>query len=52
MSWLGIFAVLFLFLPSEIHRAKLEEKELSNKFCKEWLEYVNKTSFFFPRLKK
>lgn len=51
-SWLEMLAVLFLFLPSEIHRAKLEEKELSNKFGKVWIDYVNKTNFFFPKFKK
>ncbi len=51
-SWLGLVAVLLLFLPSEIHRARLEEKELSRKFGKDWIDYVNKTSFFLPQFKK
>ena len=28
------------------------QKELSNKFGKEWIDYVNKTSFFLPKFKK
>ena len=47
-SWLGIFTVLLLFIPSEIYRAKLEEKALADKFGDEWLNYVKNTSFFIP----
>lgn len=49
-SWIGIITVLFLFLPTEIHRAKLEEKAMAQKFGEEWFEYVKNTSFFFPFL--
>jgi len=36
-SWLGLITVLFIVLPSEIHRAKLEEKLLLERFGDEWL---------------
>lgn len=51
-SWLGCLLVIFLFLPSEIHRAKLEEKALSVYFGDDWKNYVKKTVFFIPFLKK
>ncbi len=47
-SWLGILSVLLIFLPSEMYRAKLEEKLLSEKFGKEWITYKNNTRFFIP----
>lgn len=47
-SWLGLLSVLLMFLPSEIHRAKLEEKLLLEKFGEEWMTYKNNTSFFIP----
>jgi len=50
-SWLGIIAVFLLFLPSEIYRAKLEEKKLAIKFGTEWENYVKKTMFILPFIK-
>jgi len=47
-SWLGLLVVFLIFLPSEIHRAILEEKLLSEKFGEEWIDYKNNTSFFIP----
>ena len=47
-SWIGFLAVLILFLPSEIHRAKLEEKALAGKFGTKWDEYHKRTGFFSP----
>jgi protein-S-isoprenylcysteine O-methyltransferase Ste14 len=45
--------VFIFFLPSEIYRAKLEEKALHEKFEKEWEEYIRNTGFFLPfKLKK
>ncbi len=44
-NWLGMIGVFVLFLPSEIYRARLEEKALEKKFGVEWREYENKTSF-------
>ena len=51
-SWLGLLAVLIIFLPSEIYRAKLEEKSLSEKFGEDWTTYKNNTSFFIPIKRK
>jgi protein-S-isoprenylcysteine O-methyltransferase Ste14 len=51
-SWIGIIAVFIFFLPSEIYRAKLEEKTLSKKFGKQWDEYLKRSGFFFPSIKK
>jgi protein-S-isoprenylcysteine O-methyltransferase Ste14 len=45
---LQLLAVLLIFLPSEIYRAKLEEKLLSEKFGDKWIVYKNNTSFFIP----
>ena len=47
-SWMGMLAVLIIFLPTEIYRAKLEEKALSKKFGKEWDEYKKNSGFLFP----
>ncbi len=51
-SCIGIIAVFIFFLPSEIYRAKLEEKSLSKKFGKQWDEYLKRSGFFFPFIKK
>jgi protein-S-isoprenylcysteine O-methyltransferase Ste14 len=47
-SWMGLLSVLIIFLPSEIYRAKLEEKALSKKFGNEWDEYKRNSGFLFP----
>jgi protein-S-isoprenylcysteine O-methyltransferase Ste14 len=39
-------------LPSEIYRAKLEEKALAQKFRAEWENYSKKTGFILPIPKK
>ena len=46
-SWPGLLCALFLFLPSELHRARLEEKALAEKFGEEWGNYV-KTPALLP----
>lgn len=51
-SWLGLIAVFLLFLPSEIYRAKLEEKALESKFGSEWEDYTAQTGFFLPYVRK
>jgi len=51
-SWPGLLCVFFLFLPTEIHRAKLEEKALARKFGEQWDNYIRKTGFFMPFLRK
>ncbi len=50
-NWLGIIAVFLLFLPSEIYRAKLEEKKLAIKFGIEWENYVKQTNSILPFIK-
>jgi len=47
-SWLGLLAVFLLFLPTELHRAKLEEQALAKKYGAEWESYAKRTSFFLP----
>ncbi len=47
-SWLGLLAVLLIFLPCEIYRAKIEEKLLLEKFGDEWMVYKKNTGFFIP----
>ena len=49
-SWTGVLAVLVFFLPSEIYRAKLEEKVLSDMFREEWENYKKETGFILPFL--
>lgn len=39
----SFLAVFILFLPSEIHRAKLEEKALAREFETKWDEYQKRT---------
>ncbi len=50
-SWPGLIGTLLIFLPSEIHRAKLEEAALARKFGDEWERYSSQTGFFLPSLK-
>jgi len=47
-SWLGMIGVLILFLPSEIYRARLEDKALFLKFGSEWMKYATQTGFILP----
>ncbi len=51
-SWAGLVAVFLLFLPTEIYRAKLEDKALALKFGEEWKSYAKKTGFILPFLMK
>jgi protein-S-isoprenylcysteine O-methyltransferase Ste14 len=51
-SWPGLLVLFFLFLPSEIHRARLEERALAEKFGEEWSDYTRRTGFFLPAFKK
>ena len=48
-SLVGLLSSVLVFLPIEIHRAKLEEISLEEKFGENWKEYVSNTGFFFPR---
>lgn len=49
-SAVGLLMAVLLFLPAEIHRARLEERELEEKFGSTWRDYAARTAFFFPRL--
>lgn len=51
-SWLGLISVFLLFLPSEVNRAKLEEKALACKFGSEWDNYAAQRGFILPFLQK
>ena len=51
-SWLGLIGVLVLFLPSEIYRARLEEKALWRQFGSEWEKYAARTGFILPLIGK
>lgn len=51
-SALGLTLSLLLFLPVEVHRARLEERALGEKFGEAWQAYASRTGFFLPRLRK
>ena len=51
-SWLGMISVFLLFLPTEIYRAKLEEKALFRLFGAEWESYLSQAGFFLPIVQK
>jgi protein-S-isoprenylcysteine O-methyltransferase Ste14 len=51
-SWPGLIGVFLLFLPSEMYRAKFEEKALARRFGGEWEDYVAQTGFMLPYAKK
>jgi protein-S-isoprenylcysteine O-methyltransferase Ste14 len=44
----GVVAVLFLFVPAVVCRARLEELALARKFGQEWHEYAKQTFFMLP----
>jgi protein-S-isoprenylcysteine O-methyltransferase Ste14 len=48
----GLIGVFALVVPTEIYRAKLEEKALAQKFGAEWENYCKKTSFILPIYRK
>ncbi len=49
-SAVGLLTLIILFLPAEIHRARLEERALEDKFGAAWREYAKRTGFFVPGL--
>jgi protein-S-isoprenylcysteine O-methyltransferase Ste14 len=49
-SWPGLIGVFVLFLPSEIYRARLEEKAMFRKFGSAWENYATQTGFILPRI--
>ena len=50
-SAVGLAATLLIFLPVEIHRARLEERALNEAFGEGWKAYAARTGFFFPRVR-
>lgn len=48
-SIVGLALSLFVFLPAEVHRARLEERALEEKFGETWRDYASRTGFFLPR---
>jgi len=42
--------VFLFFLPSEVYRAKLEERALESRFRDEWDQYKSRTGFMLPVL--
>lgn len=49
-SLVGAAATLLLFIPAEVHRARLEERALLRRFGAAWREYAATTGFFIPRV--
>ena len=50
-SAVGLAVTLLVFLPVEIHRARLEERALGEMFGENWKEYASVTGFFVPRIR-
>jgi protein-S-isoprenylcysteine O-methyltransferase Ste14 len=46
----GVVSVFVLFLPAVVHRAKLEDIALSQKFGSVWEDYASNTAFLIPWL--
>lgn len=51
-NWPGLIGVFLLFLPSEVYRAKLEEKALKSRFGSEWEDYAAQSGFMLPYVRK
>lgn len=48
----GLLVTAVLFVPAEIHRARLEEQALEEEFGDMWKAYAARTGFFFPRVNR
>lgn len=48
----GLLATVLVFLPAELHRARLEERALNAKFGAIWRTYAAGTGFLFPRVRR
>ena len=51
-SVVGLAVVALVFLPAEIHRARLEERALRQRFGERWQEYASEVGFFVPGVGK
>lgn len=51
-SVVGLVVVGLVFLPAEIHRARLEERALRQRFGERWQEYASEVGFFIPGVGK
>ena len=49
-SWPALLGLMLLFVPSEIHRARLEELAMSQRFGLEWAEYRAQTPCLILRI--
>jgi protein-S-isoprenylcysteine O-methyltransferase Ste14 len=49
-SLVGLLLTAVLFLPVEIHRARLEDRALHERFGVTWQTYPARTGFFLPHL--
>lgn len=48
-SLMGLATYLLVFIPSEIYRARGEERALARKFGDQWTEYTRRTGILFPK---
>lgn len=48
----GLTMSVLLFLPVEIHRARLEERLLRDKFGEVWQAYASHTGFILSRVRR
>jgi protein-S-isoprenylcysteine O-methyltransferase Ste14 len=44
----GCVAVLLLFAPASVYRARLEEQSLAATFGAEWKDYARRSAFLIP----
>jgi len=51
-SWLGILSVPAFMGPATWLRARAEERELRQKFGRDWIRYAARTGFILPRLNR
>ncbi len=51
-SLVGLLVSFLVFLPAEIHRARLEEQALEHAFPESWRTYASHTGFFLPLWRK
>jgi protein-S-isoprenylcysteine O-methyltransferase Ste14 len=51
-SAVGLAMVALLFLPTQICRARLEERALQEVFGPTWREHAARTGFMLPRLRR
>ncbi len=50
-SPMELFSTIFLAIPSAVHRGRVEDGLLEERFGDEWRAYSKKVGFFWPRLR-